>query len=109
MTITRSEKLSFVLRKTSFTIRERLAPERACSPLTLMRDIFLFLRFSDLVNSPLRGFFLVAWFLPLVAHNPEILYPCIKLFCVDKKFSLARLSSYRGLYRHRWYSNSQSF
>jgi len=78
MTITRSEKLSFVFRKTSFTIRERLTPESACSTPTRIRDIFLLVRFSDLVNSPLRGFFLVAEFLPSVVHSPEILYPYIK-------------------------------
>jgi len=78
MTITKSEKLSFVLRKTSFTMRERLTPESACSTPTLMRDIFLLLRFSDLVNSPLRGFFLAAEFLLSVVHSPETLYPYTK-------------------------------
>lgn len=58
MTITRSEKLSFVFRKTSFTMRERFVPDKACSTPTLTFDILLLERFSDFVNSPLRGFFL---------------------------------------------------
>ena len=59
-------------------MRARLTPERACSTPTLMREIFLLARFSDLVNSPLRGFFLVAEFLLPLVHSPETLYPYTK-------------------------------
>jgi hypothetical protein len=59
MTMTKSEKLSFVLRNTSFTHRERLMPAMACSTLTRTLDILRLFAFSCLVNSFLRGFFSV--------------------------------------------------
>lgn len=73
--MTRSENKSLVLRKTSFTIRERLIPEIACSTPTLTREIFLLFRFSVLVNSPLRGFFWVAECLQPEVRTPESPYP----------------------------------
>src|SRR5438270_9121864 len=52
-----SEIPSLVFRKTSFTIRERFTPARACSTLTRMRASFRFVRFSAAVSSPRGGFF----------------------------------------------------
>src|SRR4051812_12524183 len=52
-----SEIPSLVFRKTSFTIRERFTPARACSTWTRMRANFRFIRFSAAVSSPRGGFF----------------------------------------------------
>lgn len=60
ITMTKSEKPSFVLRKTSFTLRERLMPAIACSTLTRTLDILRLLALSLSVSSFLRGFFSVA-------------------------------------------------
>jgi hypothetical protein len=46
-----------VFRNTSFTMRQRFTPERACSTLTRMRANFRFARFSAAVSSPRSGFF----------------------------------------------------
>lgn len=74
--MTRSEKPSLVFRNTSFTMRERLIPEIACSTLTRICDILRLLRFSVAVSSFLRGFFSVdTAYLPLV-HSLESLYLC---------------------------------
>src|SRR5271165_4227975 len=68
-----SESPSLVFRKTSFTMRERFTPARACSTLTRMRANFRFVRFSAAVSSPRGGFFfrlaslLDRWFVPLEA------------------------------------------
>ena len=62
----------------SFTIRERFVPDNACSTPTLTLDILLLVRFSDFVNSFLRGFFWADEFLPLAVHNPETLCLYIK-------------------------------
>src|SRR3954452_23785067 len=55
--MTESESPSFVFRNTSFTMRQRFTPERACSTRTRMRDNFRFVRFSAAVSSPRGGFF----------------------------------------------------
>ncbi len=55
-----SETPSLVFRKTSFTMRERFTPARACSTLTRMRASFRFVRFSAAVSFPRGGFFF-AW------------------------------------------------
>src|SRR2546423_6611577 len=55
--MTESESPSFVFRKTSFTIRQRFTPARACSTATRMRANFRFVRFSASVSSPRGGFF----------------------------------------------------
>src|SRR5439155_8328638 len=66
-----SETPSALFRKTSFTMRHRLTPARACSTRTRMRPNFRLVRFSAAVNSPLAGFFfrlagfLHRWFVPL--------------------------------------------
>jgi len=57
--MTKSEKPSFVFRKTSFTHRERLMPAIACSTLTRTLDILRLFAFSFSVSSFLRGFFSV--------------------------------------------------
>lgn len=46
-----------MFRNTSFTMRQRFTPERACSTLTRMRANFRFVRFSAAVSSPRGGFF----------------------------------------------------
>ena len=53
--IAASETPSFVFRKTSFPMRQRLTPESACSTLTRMRANFQFVRFSAAVSSPRGG------------------------------------------------------
>src|SRR5438128_2462237 len=55
--MTESETPSAVFRKTSFTIRQRLTPAKACSTRTRMRLSFRLVRFSAAVNSPPAGFF----------------------------------------------------
>jgi hypothetical protein len=75
MTMTKSEKPSFVLRSTSFTDRERLMPAIACSTLTRTLDIFRLFVFSFSVNSFLRGFFSAEPFYRPWARNPENLCP----------------------------------
>src|SRR6516162_233059 len=55
--IAASETPSFVFRNTSFTMRQRFTPARACSTLTRMRANFRFVRFSAGVSSPLGGLF----------------------------------------------------
>lgn len=66
-----SETPSLVFRKTSFTMRERFTPARACSTLTRMRASFRFVRFSAAVSSPRGGFFFrlasprYGWLVPL--------------------------------------------
>src|SRR5262245_19692047 len=52
-----SESPSVVFRNTSFTMRERFAPARACSTPTRMRASLRFIRFSPAVSSPRGGFF----------------------------------------------------
>src|SRR5213082_2709623 len=71
-----SETPSLVFRKTSFTMRQRFTPARACSTLTRTRANFRFVRFSAAVSSPPRGFFfrlasfLDRWLVPL---EPRVL------------------------------------
>jgi len=71
ITITKSEKPSFVFLKISFTDRDRLMPEMACSTLTRILDIVRFPTFSWMVNSFLRGFFSADIVYALSAHTPE--------------------------------------
>src|SRR3954447_17738888 len=71
-----SESPSLVFRKTSFTMRQRFTPARACSTLTRTRANWRFLRFSAGVSSPPRGFFFrLASFLDcrLVPLEPGVL------------------------------------
>src|SRR5947209_11918453 len=69
--MTESESPSLVFRKTSFTMRQRFTPARACSTLTRTRANLRFVRFSAGVRSPPRGFFfrlasfLDRWLVPL--------------------------------------------
>jgi hypothetical protein len=74
MTMTKSEKPSFVLRNISFTHRERLMPAIACSTLTRTLDILRLLAFSFSVSSFLRGFFSVELFYTPWARSLES--PC---------------------------------
>src|SRR5438270_5785621 len=55
--MTKSESPSLVFLNTSFTMRDRFTPARACSTLTRMRANFRFLRFSASVSFPRGGFF----------------------------------------------------
>lgn len=75
MTMTRSEKPSFVLRKTSLTHRERLMPAIACSILTRTLDILRLFVFSFSVNFFLRGFFSAESSYTLSVHTLENPYP----------------------------------
>lgn len=69
--MTVSETPSLVFRKTSFTMRQRFTPDRACSTWTRMRANFRLVRFSAAVSSPRGGFFfrlagfLDRWLVPL--------------------------------------------
>lgn len=63
--MTKSEKPSLVFLKTSFTQRERLTPEIACSTLTRTLEILRLRSFSLAVNSFLRGFFRLTQFADL--------------------------------------------
>src|SRR5438309_7681424 len=80
--MTESETPSLVFRNTSFTMRQRFTPARACSTLTRMRANLRFVRFSAAVSSPRGGFFfrlasfLHRWLVPLescilVQHRPR--------------------------------------
>jgi hypothetical protein len=66
-----SETPSLVFRNTSFTMRQRFTPDRACSIWTRMRANFRLVRFSAAVSSPRGGFFfrlagfLDRWLVPL--------------------------------------------
>src|SRR4029450_8674869 len=55
--MTASEVPAAVFRKTSFTIRQRFTPARACSTRTRMRPSFRLARLSAAVSSPPAGFF----------------------------------------------------
>src|SRR6201987_6113640 len=55
--MTASDTPSLVLRKTSFTMRERFTPARSCSTLTRICANFRLVRFSASVSSPRGGFF----------------------------------------------------
>src|SRR3954451_19290095 len=52
-----SEAPGLVFRNTSFTMRDRFTPARACSTRTRMLANFRLVRFSAAVSSPWRGFF----------------------------------------------------
>ena len=60
ISMSRSAMPSLVLRNTSFILRERFTPARACATRTRRREIFRFARFSAFVSSPCRGFFSAA-------------------------------------------------
>src|SRR5262245_5710757 len=77
-----SETPSLVFLTTSFTMRERFTPARACSTLTRRRANFRFVRFSASVSWPPGGFFFrlagfrSCWLVPLesgifVQHRPR--------------------------------------
>src|SRR5205814_7460162 len=55
--MTASDTPSLVLRKTSFTMRERFTPARSCSTLTRICANLRLVRFSASVSSPRGGFF----------------------------------------------------
>src|SRR5881392_1561229 len=55
--MTASDTSSLVLRKTSFTMRERFTPARSCSTWTRICANFRLVRFSASVSSPRGGFF----------------------------------------------------
>src|SRR5947207_10401665 len=55
--MTESETPSAVVRKTSFTIRQRFTPDSACSTPTRMRRSFRLARRSAAVSAPPAGFF----------------------------------------------------
>ena len=95
-TMTKSEKSSLVFLKISFTIRERLMPEMACSTLTRTCAILRLRSFSFAVNSFLRGFFSADTIYELWVHTLESLHPCAKRFALDKKCSPGLPCSYRG-------------
>src|SRR5258708_18659735 len=69
--MTESETPSEVFLKTSFTMRQRLTPDKACSTRTRIRPNSRFVRFSAAVNSPPAAFFFrlagfpYRWLLPL--------------------------------------------
>src|SRR5512139_1889691 len=73
--MTKSEKLSLVFLKISFTMRHRLIPEMACSTLTRICDNLRLLSFSLAVSSFLCGFFSVERVGGLWAHSLET--PCL--------------------------------
>src|SRR6266545_2570806 len=93
MTITRSEKPSLVFLNTSFTLRERLIPEMACSTLTRTLEILRLFSFSFSVRSFLRGFFSADTFFVPSAHILESQCPMQgnmlwirNLFCIGYLF-----------------------
>lgn len=96
MTITKSEKPSFVLRNTSFTLRERLIPEMACSTLIRTLEILRLFSFSFSVRSFLRGFFSADTFFVPSARILESQYPYARRCVLDKKSPLYRLSFCRA-------------
>src|SRR5205814_2709335 len=55
--MTASDTPSLVLRKTSFTMRERFTPARSCSTLTRICANVRLVRFSASVSFPRGGFF----------------------------------------------------
>jgi hypothetical protein len=73
--MTKSENPSFVFRNISFTHRERLMPEMACSTLTRTLDTLRLRSFSLSVRSFLRGFFSADMFFVPWARSLESLYP----------------------------------
>jgi hypothetical protein len=52
MSMNRSATSFFVLRSTSFTLRERFTPAKACSTRTRTREMLRFVRFSAAVSVP---------------------------------------------------------
>src|SRR5262245_45956486 len=102
MTMTRSEKPSFVFRKISFTLRQRLTPDRACSTLTRICESLRLVFFSFAVSSFLRGFFSVDRVCARSAHILENLYLCVKQSALDKKCSPCRPPSYHVFCRDRF-------
>ena len=101
MTMTKSEKPSFVLRNTSFTHRERLMPAIACSTRTRTLDILRLFAFSFSVSSFLRGFFSVEPIYALWVRSLESLCPSIRSYVLDRRCFPSRLPSYHGFYLGR--------
>lgn len=88
ITMTKSEKPSFVFRNTSFTLRERLMPAIACSTLTRTLDILRLFSFSFLVRSFLRGFFSAGTFFVPLARTLETLCLYARSYAWNKRCSL---------------------
>ena len=107
MTITKSEKSPLVLRKRSFTIRDRFTPAMACSTRTRTRDSLRLCRFCHRVNAPWRGFFSVAASGALLVHSLESQYPCTGSSPGDSESLQYRRSSCRGSCPHTSDSNSR--
>src|SRR5260370_25435128 len=96
-------------------MRQRFAPERACSTLTRMRANFRFVRFSAAERSPRGGFFfrlasfLDRWVIPL--EYGIFVQDCLRR--IDNSFrignllvvSLANVSAAQELDAFPWYSH----
>lgn len=101
ITMTKSENSSLVFLKISFTIRQRLTPERACSTLTRICESLRLVSFSLAVSSFLRGFFSVDRVCARSAHNLENLYPCAGPSVLGRKCSLCLQPSYHAFFLDR--------
>ena len=98
ITITKSEKPSFVFLKVSFTVRDRLTPEIACSTLMRILDILRLLSFSLAVSSFWRGFFSADIVYARSARTPESQRPYITPCALGTKCFLGRPRSYRAFF-----------
>src|SRR5215211_809657 len=99
--MTKSEKSSWVFLKISFTIRQRLTPERACSTLTRICESLRLVSFSLVVSSFLCGFFSVDRVSAPSAHSLETLYPCVRRSVLDKQCSPCLPPSYHAFCQDR--------
>src|SRR4029450_13162429 len=104
--MTKSDNSALVLRKMSFTIRERFTPARACSTRTRMRDSLRLWRFWPRVNAPLRGVFAVEGTAALGARSPENQYPYTGSFPEDSESVRHPRSFCHAFFRHTSDSNS---
>ena len=87
ISMTKSENSSLVFLKISFTIRQRLTPERACSTLTRICESLRLVSFSWVVSSFLRGFFSVDRVSARSAHSLENRYPYARQSGLGKQCS----------------------
>ena len=101
ISMTKSENSSLVFLKISFTIRQRLTPERACSTLTRIRESLRLVSFSLAVSSFLRGFFSVDRVFARSAHSLENRYPYARSFALDTKCFLCLRPSYHAFFPDR--------
>ena len=104
----RSSNPNLWQRKRSLTIRQRLAPQIACSTSTLNLDISWFSCFCSFVNSLPFGFFDGIWILTPSGQCPIKPVSCHKLIPQANEVAADRRSFYHGRFHRRFDSKTWS-